>query len=61
MGLFPEEVGVLVGITICEKSPVEAPVAMAADKRYEVAPLCHWVLAIAEFARLLRCIGKVCF
>jgi hypothetical protein len=31
-GVLPEEVGILVGITICEKSPEEASVAMTADK-----------------------------
>jgi hypothetical protein len=30
--LFPEEVGILVGITICEKSPEEASVVMMVDK-----------------------------
>ncbi len=32
-GLLPEEVGVLVSITICEKSPAEATVTMAADAK----------------------------
>jgi hypothetical protein len=34
--------------------------SMAADKRYKVVPLCHMVLAVAEFAGLLGCIGEVC-
>jgi hypothetical protein len=32
-GLLPDEARVLVGITICEKSPAEYPVAITADKR----------------------------
>ncbi len=48
-GLLPEEVGVLVSITVSEKSPAEAPVAMAADKCKEL--LGFW---------LLWCIREVC-
>jgi hypothetical protein len=59
--LLTGEVGVLVGITICEKSPPETPVAMEADKYYEVAEFHHTVFAVAEFARLLGFIREVCF
>jgi hypothetical protein len=40
-GLLPEEVGVHVGITICEKSPPFALLAMAMDKHKKMAGLCH--------------------
>ncbi len=41
-GLLPEEVGVLVRITVSGKSPTEAPVMMAGDKCKEV--LGFWLL-----------------
>jgi hypothetical protein len=37
------EAGVHVGITICEKFPAEAAVAMAVEKYQEVAALRHAV------------------
>jgi hypothetical protein len=60
-GLFPEEVGVHVGITMCKKSPAEATVVMAADKCQEVVALRHAILAVAGFVRLFGCIGESCF
>jgi hypothetical protein len=48
-GLLPEEVRALVGITICQRSPSEATVAItAADTRQEVAAIRHAVFAIAD-------------
>jgi hypothetical protein len=41
--LPPEEAGRHFGITICEKSPAEAAVALAAAKLQEVAALRHAV------------------
>jgi hypothetical protein len=42
-GLLPGEVRVHVGITVCEKSPALAALAIAANKREELAGLCHVV------------------
>jgi hypothetical protein len=46
--LLPEEAGVLVVKTMCGKSPAKATVAMATNKRQQVAALCHAVLAVAD-------------
>jgi hypothetical protein len=59
-GLFPEEGGgVLVRITICEKSPAEALVAMVVDKCYEVVLLCYAVLTVTKISILVGCVGDV--
>jgi hypothetical protein len=50
---FQRRSGGHVGITICIKSPTEVAVAMAAGKCQEVAALCHAVLLMTTFARLL--------
>ncbi len=42
-GLLPEEAGRHLGITICEKSPAEAAVAIAAAKLQEVVARRHAV------------------
>jgi hypothetical protein len=47
-GLLPEEVGVHVGITICQKSHAETAVTIAAVKRQEVAVRRHTALAAAD-------------
>jgi hypothetical protein len=43
VGLLPEEVGVHVGITLCEKSPPFALLAMAVDKCKKMEGLRHVV------------------
>jgi hypothetical protein len=53
-GFAPEEeAGVLVVKTICGKSLAKATVAMATNKRQQVAALCHTVLASPTFVRPL--------
>ncbi len=41
--LLLEDVGIHVGINICEKSPAFAALAMAGEKRQEAKVLCHQI------------------
>jgi hypothetical protein len=59
--LLPEELGVHVGVTICEKSPAEAALAIAAAECQEEATLQHAILAIANFVRLFGCSENLVF
>ncbi len=61
VGLLPKEVGGFDGIAICEKLPAEVSVEIAAAKCQEVTTLCHKILPLATFARLLGFIGEPYF
>ncbi len=59
--MLPKEVGGLDGIAICEKPPAEAAVEIAEAKCQEVTTLCHKILPLPTFARLLGFVGDSCF
>ncbi len=53
--MLPKEVVVHFSLTVSKKSPAED------DKRQELAVLCYVVCLFLMFARLLECVGEVCF